>query len=307
MNNVSSCKDVLIKLEANESNLSGIIHSPNYKQTEAANESVKCKWTLSVPQDFEIKINIVDIVDASVSKCNSDKLSFTSDQDTIKVIFFNANKNVEKTILLNKTIDNCNHANLLKSFAKLKTTHARQLTIDYESGQSNLIFLLAFQLVSSAKASSETGLATHCNDLEELKCVNTLQLSNLNTLFKQYSCIRKDLICNCLTLYPLRSHNSSSSSFNSVDKCEYLLSTPNNYFLSLQQTTDQMCSFYSDLNTKCKRARLDALSSKDSESNLEEDQLGDEYIDYSTSLKGRLKSVVEFLFGRPLAKVGHRF
>ena len=153
-NNVSSCKDVLIKINPNESNLNGIIHSPNYKQqTDIFNKSTKCRWVLVVPQGFEIKITIVDIEDkaassatlSSTADCTDERLSFTSDQDKIKLNYFNVNKNVEETIVARQAIDTCGKesTNILRPFAKLKTTNVRQLTIDYETSASNSLNFLS--------------------------------------------------------------------------------------------------------------------------------------------------------------------
>ncbi len=292
-NNVSSCKDVLIKINPNESNLNGIIHSPNYKQqTDVFNKSTKCRWVLVVPQDFEIKITIVDIEDkavtlSSTSNCTDERLSFTSDQDKIKLNYFNVNKNVEETIVASQAIDTCGKesTNILRPFAKLKTTNVRQLTIDYEtSASNNLNFLLSFQLVNSFNTdlvnNGDATVATHCNDIDEFKCVNTIKISN-NTL-KQFSCIRKDLICNCLTLFPLK----SSSDLNPIDKCQYLTSMSSNYVF-LQQTSDQMCNYYLELNAKCKKFRSSASSGEpENEIQLED---GDEYADYPNSYPNSYK------------------
>jgi hypothetical protein len=287
----------LIKINPNESNLNGIIHSPNYKQqTDVFNKSTKCRWVLVVPQDFEIKITIVDIEDKAASSaalstlssapilgsnCTDERLSFTSDQDKIKLTYFNVNKNVEETIVASQIIDTCGKEspNVLRPFAKLKTTNVRQLTIDYETSASNsLNFLLSFQLVNSFNTdlvnNGDASVATHCNDIDEFKCVNTIKISN-NTL-KQFSCIRKDLICNCLTLYPLK----SSSNLNPIDKCQYLTSMSSNYVF-LQQASDQMCNYYLELNAKCKKIRSSGSSGEpENEIQLED---GDEYADYPNS------------------------
>ena len=296
---MSSCKDVLIKINPNESNLNGIIHSPNYKQqTDVANQWSKCRWILVVPKDFEIKITLVDIDEkANVSSlsqplgsnCPSERLSFSSDQEKIKLNFFNLDKSLEETFATSQTIDTCDKgtSSFLRPFAKLKTTTTKQLTIDYETSASNsLNFLLSFQLVNSLNTDLtnivDTNIGTHCNDMDEFKCVNTMKISN-NTL-KQYSCIRKDLICNCLTLYPLKTNSNINMGSLNSDKCQYLLSMSNNYAF-LQQTPDLMCNYFLDLNTKCKKLRRNGLGESENEVQLED---GDEYIDYPNSSKGNL-------------------
>ncbi len=280
----------MIKLNPNESHLHGIIHSPNYKQqTNIVNQSTKCRWVLVVPQGFDIKITLVDIEEKSNSSkllgsnCPSEKLSFTSDLEKIKLSFFNLEKNVEETITTSsQTIDTCDKESslFLRPFANLKTTTTKQLTIDYETSASNLLnFLLSFQLVNNLNSdvpnSVYTSIDPHCNDIDEFKCVNTMKISN-NTL-KQYSCIRKDLICNCLTLYPLKTNSNMNLVNLYSDKCQYLLSMSSNYVF-LQQTTDQMCNYFLELNSKCKKLRRSG--SGEPEIQLED---GDEYIDYPSA------------------------
>ena len=210
-------------------------------------------------------------------------------------------------VYANETIDSCHRINngesssmpYLKLYSKLEVSNARQLTIDFDTPhQSSLKFLLAFQIVNSQSEEKESDA---CDNADEFRCVNTLE-TNATTTLRQYTCVKKDFVCNCLSLYPLENEQKILDSEGSdykyansahfAENCDYLLSAPNNFLHSMKVAPDQICDFYRELNSKCKEDRILALL-RSSQANTEHgDSDGDkedssEYFeDYQNIQKG---------------------
>jgi hypothetical protein len=106
-----------------------------------------------------------------------------------------------------------------------------------------------------------------------MKCENAIQKSN--TQYKQYSCVNKDLVCNCISLNPADSKNQTQfpnkSKHNFIDNCDYLIRVYDQYFASLHQQPEELCDFYRHLNTRCRSESSDLFDSLRDISLLEDD------------------------------------
>lgn len=195
------------------------------------------------------------------------------------MIFFDFNK--QKLQYENWTVDSCNTN--LKPYTKLDTK-SNKLKINYQTSNSNLLFLLSFKaykkIEPNALVDQENGIktihqSTSCNKRDEMKCENAIEKSN--TQYKQYSCVNKDLICNCISLNPVdddlknKTQSPNKNKHNFIDNCDYLIRVYDQYFASLHQQPEELCDFYRNLNTRCRNESSDLFDSLKDISLVEED------------------------------------
>jgi hypothetical protein len=168
--------------------------------------------------------------------------------------------------------DNCVDINL-KPFSKIESNSNRiRIQLDtakknetnaYISNHVYFSFLLFFEIVkntntqedalwSSPFLSSSSYNKIGCNKLaHEMTCETEYSLNS--TTLKQFVCIDRSMLCNCYSLYSLDSEVSSTAeSENADDNCARLIDNYDNFYLSLEQTSERICDFYLKLNTRCR-------------------------------------------------------
>jgi hypothetical protein len=196
--------------------------------------------------------------------------------------------NIKKSIRPDTKTTVMNHTSLtscqfpFQSFTRLNIRD-NKLLIEYNSADG-LKFLAAFKTLRKPETTTTTTTTTAkeqplpvtCDfGNNEMECETQFTVSGQN--YSQITCVNKDLICNCLLLYPILDKTNSSTtastatttttngksrndlsafvvqqqSGHKMDTCDYLIDTYEYYLLSLQQSRRNLCSYYLGMNAKC--------------------------------------------------------
>lgn len=147
-----------------------------------------------------------------------------------------------------------------KSFLSINT-NSNRLEINYNTENSNLNFLLKFSLTNTSKDETTSKCSMIKTNFDQMKCeIEFKAPGNESKTLKHYTCIDKDLLCNCLSLKPITESQSSPSprplNLGYLDTCDYLIETYASYLTSLSQTKSTLCDYYLGLNTKCRNENL---------------------------------------------------
>jgi hypothetical protein len=157
----------------------------------------------------------------------------------------------------NKQLDNCEGELFsLQSFLKIET-NTNTIVVDYETTASrDFQFLLSFKAVAAAAttlSSSTTKDKTNANSsggvcdktLKEIRCTRSVNLDSASAstsqLLKHYSCVNKDLICNCISLTLLSNSSGARAAaeaaaatqnsysklnrFDMINNCDFFIQT----------------------------------------------------------------------------------
>lgn len=226
------------------------------------------------------------------NNCPGEYLKISTDNDeaqddhTASIKLIDTVKN-DNFIYENKLINSCELS--LKPFTRIET-NSNRLNIDLKS--SNIVFLLLFRAVirhqlidnnndyfiDSADdtfvqyydTTSSKSTDLKCNKIYgDMKCETKYQIGNLN--YTHYSCVNKDLLCNCPYLLSSEATGRKLSQAK-MDNCDYLVETYDDYFKALEQKMENICDYYQKLNTKC---RLDPRAPAQHDISLIENDLDD--------------------------------
>ncbi len=205
---------------------------------------------------------------------NAPHLAFTTSSPGLISLNLDLDSNNEtrtKTTNASTSLTNCQFP--FRTFTRLNA-HTNRLVIDYDPA-ANLAFLLTFTVYRPVDVATPPPKKEDLKcDFEnnEMECESQFSLAGQN--FTQTSCIDKDLICNCLLLYPLDASSATTTttkptpsaksrtdispflqqqhnSVHRMDSCDYLIESFENYLLSLQQSRRTLCSYYLNMNRRC--------------------------------------------------------